>query len=57
MHFLLECQRFIEFIREKNPKNALQFAQAVLSPFPKLNPRYTETLTVSFYFQFFYINI
>lgn len=46
MHFLLECQRFIEFIRERNAKNALQFAQAVLSPFPKLNPRYTDTLTV-----------
>jgi len=24
MHFLLECQRFIEFIRERNPKNAIR---------------------------------
>eukprot|EP00026_Physarum_polycephalum_P015988 Phypoly_transcript_16808.p1 GENE.Phypoly_transcript_16808~~Phypoly_transcript_16808.p1 ORF type:complete len:232 (+),score=21.16 Phypoly_transcript_16808:49-744(+) len=45
IHFMLECQRFIEFIRERNPKNALQFAQAVLSPFPKRNQKYLETMT------------
>ena len=57
MHFLLECQRFIEFIRERNPKNALQFAQAVLAPFPKINQRYLETMTVcTLYFSSLFIS-
>ncbi|KAI9327244.1 CTLH/CRA C-terminal to lish motif domain-containing protein [Zopfochytrium polystomum] len=43
MRFQLNCQQFIECIRESAP-NALQFAQTELGRYGHLNPKYYETL-------------
>lgn len=44
--FSLKCQLYIELIRQRNIKEALQFAQSELAPFGSRNQKYLNLLQV-----------